>query len=654
MSAARWGLVAVAALALTLAVTWPLARCFGSCLDEPPDPLLSVYFLGWVTHALLTPGVRLLDASFFAPYSGTLALGEYLPVFIPVSVPIVAVTGNPVAAHNTILVLSHVLAALGAVALAVRLTGALAPALVAGVVFGFAPRLLDQAYNIQTLTVFWFPWLLLALERFLERPTWLRATQAAAAWLALSLSSSTVFAYATVVAGLFLAAAVTVGRRSFGRAHLVPLAGVGVVALALVIWVVFAPTRALGSEWGMGRALAEVERHSAALRDVVGVPREALLRHVLGLSPEPYRVEWRSGVPGVVAAALAIVGLVAVARGARGLRIALLPYLAVLGGAGILALGPTLATPWGALPLPYHLLYLGLPGFSAMRSPFRLLFFVDLVVALLAAVGVAWALRQWRGRARPVAIAALVALILVESVPVPYPGAFPRLDPGTLPAVYRWLDGQAPDTIALGIPIGDWANIAAAAFHHRRVVNGWSSYLPPHYRELVDAMERFPDERSLALARGAGVTLVLVDRTWLTPARLAALSAVPSALRPERAFPTHLVYRLPPEGAAVGRVEVTGQFAPGRGCVRLGNPGPGFVPFYPLHRVHLAPDGAGDGVVRWLPLDLAPGAAYIVCLPLPAGATAPHLRGAVEDGARVYRFDVAPESPPARLEPVAR
>src|SRR5262249_53434179 len=155
-----------------------------------------------------------------------------------------------------------------------------------------------------------------------------------------------------------------------------------------------------------------------------------------------------------------------------------------------------------------------------------------------AAVGVAWALRGWRGPARSAAIATLTALILVESVPVPFPGAFPRLDPDTVPAVYRWLDGQAPDTIALGIPIGDWANIAAAAFHPRRMVNGWSSYLPPHYRELVDAMERFPDERSLALARGAGVTLVLVDRTWLTPARLAALASFLSALRPERAFPT--------------------------------------------------------------------------------------------------------------------
>ena len=60
-------------------------------------------------------------------------------------------------------------------------------------------------------------------------------------------------------------------------------------------------------------------------------------------------------------------------------------------------------------------------------------------------------------------------------------------------------------------------NIAAGAFHLRRTLNGWSSYLPPHYPELTDAMERFPDARSLALAQGAGVDVVLVDRAGADP-----------------------------------------------------------------------------------------------------------------------------------------
>src|SRR5262249_25549269 len=140
-----WLWLGVGALALTLVVTWPLARCLGRCLGEPPDTLLSVYFLSWVAHSLLTPGTPLVDASIFAPYRRTLALRDYMPAYAPVSVPIIAATGNPVLAHNVLLVLSYALAALGAFGLARRLTGSAGPALVAGVAFGYAPRLLDQA-----------------------------------------------------------------------------------------------------------------------------------------------------------------------------------------------------------------------------------------------------------------------------------------------------------------------------------------------------------------------------------------------------------------------------------------------------------------------------------------------------------------------------
>ena len=95
-------------------------------------------------------------------------------------------------------------------------------------------------------------------------------------------------------------------------------------------------------------------------------------------------------------------------------------------------------------------------------------------------------------------------------------------------------------------------------------------------------MERFPDARSLALAQGAGVDVVLVDRAWLTPAREAALAGA-AVLRPERAFPTHLVYRLEPAAGGLAGVEVGSLWAVRRHCVRLRNPGPGWVPLYPLH-----------------------------------------------------------------------
>lgn len=584
----------------------------------------------------------------FAPYAGTLALGDYMPAYAVVAVPVIALTGNPVLAHNVLLVLSYALAALGAAALAAHLTGAVGPALLAGVVFGYSTRLLDQAYNLETLSVFWFPWLLLALERFLGRPTWPGAVSIAGIWLGLALSSLKMFVFATLLAAVWLAAALALGARRLERAHLVQLGGVGALAAAVVFWGIVAPNRTLAGEWGLGRALAEVERHSASLRDLVGVPREPLLRRLVGL---PDDLDHAGLVPGVAATALAVAGLAAVVRGRGGLAPALLPYAALGAAAAILALGPTLSTPWGRLPLPYRALYLAVPGFEAIRTPGRFLVFVELGVALLAAAGAAW----WLSRLRPPAArwlpAGLGALILLESVAVPFPGAVPRLEPRSVPAVYRWLARQDPRTVALGIPMGDWVNVAAAAFHLRPTVNGWSSYFPPRYAELVEAMERFPDARTLALARGAGVDLVLVDRAWVTLERAAALAAFPAVLRPERAFPTHLVYRVERERPGLERLEATAATAPGGACLTLRNPGPGWVPLYPLHRLRLAADGAGVEAIRWLPLDLAPGGVHTVCLPLSPPLAASRLRGAVEDGARTYRFALSAEAPPQHLEP---
>lgn len=568
-----------------------------------------------------------------------------MPGYAVVSVPVIAATGNPVAAHNVLLLLSHVAAALGATALAARLVGRLPAALVAGAAFAFAPRLLDEAYNVQTLAVGWFPWLLLAVDCFLARPTGPRAALAAGVWVWLALASLNVFVYATVLTAVFGVAAVTVGRRPLGRAHLVPMAAAGALALAVLVWGVLAPNRALVREWGLTRALAEVERYSASLGDVVGLPRERLLRHLAGLDPGPAHTGL---APGVAVLVLAAAGLVAVARDREGRRAALAPYLATWAAALVLAAGPTLATPWGRLPLPYRLLYLAVPGFSASRTPVRFLVFVELGTALLAAAGAAWWLAARPPGRRPWLAAGLLAVVLAESVAVPYPGAVPRLDPATLPAVYRWLATQPPDTVALGIPPGDWSNIAAAAFHLRRTVNGWSSYLPPHYAALADAMESFPDARSLALARGAGVDLVLVDRQWVTPARAAALDAAGPVLHPLRAFPTHLVFRLERDAAGLAALEAGAWRAPGRLCLRLFNPGPAPVPLYPLHRLHLGVEGTRVTLVRWLPLALDPAAAHTTCVP--AGpAEGARVVGEVEDGVRAYRFAVVPDGPAVRL-----
>jgi hypothetical protein len=657
-------LLALGALVCTLLATWPLARCLDRCLGEPPDTLLTVYFLSWLAHAVLTPGVRLMDATLFAPYAGTLALGEYMPGYAPISVPLIAVTGNPVLVNNVLIILSHAAAALGAVALAHRLTGSLAAALLAGAAFAYAPRLFDQAYNVQTLAVFWFPWLLLAIERVFRRPSWSAAALVAGLWVALALSCLNLFVYGTVLAAVFVAAAVTLGGRRLTRDHLVRLGAAGAVAALLVI-VFLTPNRTLAREWGLGRTLAEVERHSASLADFVALPREDLLHRALGrpIAPDHERL-----VPGLCVTVLALAGLIAVIGDRNRLRRPLAPYVVLLAATVVLSLGPTWWSPWGPLPLPYRLLYARAPGFDAIRTPFRFLVFVDLGIALLVAAGGAWWLARGRPAARGAVVGLLVTGILLESVAVPYPGARPRLDPASLPEVYRWLGAQPPRTLALGVPMGDWVNVAAGAFHLRPIVNGWSSFEPPLYGALTRAMERFPDERTLALIQGLGVDVILVDHEWLTAERRTALERFAATLRPERAFPTHLVFRV--ERRARPGVEVLEATAgvlareagqPGQACVTLANRGSGFVPLYPLHRLHLTAEAASVGAfaegLRWLPLDLPPGGAHTACLLLDRTPSALRVRGELEAPGRTYRFVLAPDGPPqpvasGRSEPV--
>ena len=636
----------VAALILTLAVTWPLATCPGRCLPPPPDSILTVYFLAWTGHALTTPGVRLLDAPMFAPYANTLVLGDWMPAAAPLTVPVLLLTGNPVAAHNVLLVALYTGAALGAALLAHRLLGARAPALVAGVAFAYSARLLDQAYNLQTVGIAWVPWICLALERFVVRPSWGRATMVGVAALGLAFTSLNLLAYAGLPLGLLGLALLGRGGRLVGAAGLGRLGTVGMLAMA-ILWGYLAPVRRVMQEWGLGRTLTEVAGNALTLDHLIRPPPESLLRYLVAGAVAPVPADGL--LPGVTLVSLAFVGILALVLSAPPARRSLGPYLAVGAATLLLAFGPTLVTSWGSIPLPYRVLYALVPGFGAVRTPARFVFFVDLVVALLAAVGaMQLAGRFTPGRARTMVVGALALLLLVESVLVPFPGAVPRLDPAALPDVYRWLARTPPDTMALAIPMGDWANVAASAFHFRRTVNGWASFLPPRYPDLVAAMAGFPDRRSVALVRGVRPDVVLVDRAWLSAERVAALAGPEWGLTPAHAFEGHLVYRTtaaPPPGVESLEAEA----GEGPACVTLRNPGPEFVPLYPARRLRLEASGAAGGrrvVTEWLPVDLAPGGRHVACV---NGADQPAaLRGTIEDGEHRHTFVVVPGQLPVR------
>jgi hypothetical protein len=58
-----------------------------------------------------------------------------------------------------------------------------------------------------------------------------------------------------------------------------------------------------------------------------------------------------------------------------------------------------------------------------------------------------------------------------------------------------------------------------STFHWRSLVNGYSGFSPPSYQRLVDLMENFPSDDSIAELRRRGVTHVVVHGAFYRPAQ---------------------------------------------------------------------------------------------------------------------------------------
>jgi hypothetical protein len=187
---------------------------------------------------------------------------------------------------------------------------------------------------------------------------------------------------------------------------------------------------------------------------------------------------------GVVAAALALIGLAALRRVADPGRRARTVFFAVAGLVGLLlAVGPNL----DLLPV-YHLFFRVVPMFNFPRVSGRILAIGAVGLALLAALGLA-ALRQRAGRRAGIVTAVVFALLVADYLPARAPGltTLPLAHP-----VYERLarERTAGETI-LELPIwpGDSAWTSNYLWYVTRyrnlLLNGYSPATPRTYVESV-------------------------------------------------------------------------------------------------------------------------------------------------------------------------
>ena len=105
------------------------------------------------------------DANIFHPAPLTLAYSEHLVPQALQIFPIYALTGNPILCYNLLFLSTFVLSGLGMFLFARELTGSIAAAFIAGLLFAFAPYRVPQSSHLQVLSSQWMPFALYGFRR---------------------------------------------------------------------------------------------------------------------------------------------------------------------------------------------------------------------------------------------------------------------------------------------------------------------------------------------------------------------------------------------------------------------------------------------------------------------------------------------------------
>jgi hypothetical protein len=525
----EWTLATLGSLVLAVLMTWPALRHPRHTLPHDlGDPTLVTWILAWPGHALTSDPTQLWHANAFHPERWSFAFTDSLLGYAPVSL-IGSGVADAVLRYNILYLLAYALAFLGAYALARQLgAGRFGGALV-GLAFAYAPWRLAHAGHLHVLSTGGIVLALAMLARghgwslrhgFRHRrvrPGWIIAGWLVAAWqVTLGFGIGLPFAYALALISLVIALGWLVRRIARRRRHPVArtLAAnmIGGSVFAGVAVLMALPYLVVSDQHEQARrAFHEVEFFSPPPVGFVTAPAESWLwgsrhagaRELLVAPPE------MTLLPGFALLGLALAGLVVSVWSWRA-RAALAGGVLALVA---LALGSELFD--GVVYRPLHQ---GLPGWDALRTPGRLIIWITLLLALLAA----GAITSLAARAREAALARgnpipgpwlrlLVAVpllaVLVEGI-----GATPHEPVPRTPLALANVEGPL-----LVLPSDERTDMHVMMWTTERftpVANGASGFVPDSLARTREVTHTFPDPDSVSYLRSIGVetVVVLADR----------------------------------------------------------------------------------------------------------------------------------------------
>lgn len=438
-------------IALSVGMTWPLARNLDRAVSDPGDPFINTWILDWDYYATFHKPLSLFHANAFHPAKYSLAYSENLYAVAVLLFPVRTLGASALTAHNLAMLAGLAFCGFAAYLLGLRLTGSWAAGLAAGVFYAFVPFRFVHLSHLQHAWGGWLPLMLLMLLRYAEKPTRKRAIAFAAIFVLNGLTNIHYLffgALATAITALLLLPRPTWRELAFAM-----------TGAALVLAPFLYPYAVVAKLYGMQRGVEEVTRFSAVASDWLPGAVE----------PE------RRLFPGALAYLVSIAALLVARK--RFAQVALALLWTAIGFAGSLGLN-----------FEFHSFLFGaVPGFRAIRVPARWAVIAYIGIAILIALFTAALAR--RNRWLALAVPLLFTIHLWAG-----PLRWYLYDP-VVPEVYRWLATEKVRGVA-ELPIesmsSDYEYMLRATAHRKPMINGISGFAPLQRNELSRLSKEVP------------------------------------------------------------------------------------------------------------------------------------------------------------------
>lgn len=513
------GLVTIGMSALAVFMTWPALRDPAHTFPSTyTDPLILIWAIAWDGHGLAHMPLHVFEANAFYPDHLSLAFSDSMLGYGPIKL----LGGGPSGVlidYNLLFVAAPALTGVAGYALARQLGAEPLGAAVAGLGLAFAPWRAAQYSHLHVLSTgqFTASFAMLARGHGLSfrgrkgpwRPLWVALGWLFAAWqVSIGFQNGLPFTYLLGVITLTTLAWWLLRRMPRLPWRLVTAELAGGAVFCAVTALMGAPYLSIAKTQTAGlnhdRSLASVQSFSPTWRQLLTPPSVHGTWMWLGAGTHPHSIEYLL-LPGYVLIALAVIGLFYSTWLVRW-RVTLAAGTAIFTA---LALGTHLA---GHGEAGFVFLWRHAPGWAADRTPGRLVVFVTLGLAILAAGAVTRLARQLapegaRSRAdalRLTAVAVLPVLVLAEG--------FARVASTTLPPVPAAMERAPGPLIVLpSTPNFDKTVMAWSAMTgFPKIGNGASGFTPVSVTYMRKQMRHFPDATSVAYLRSLHFRSVVV------------------------------------------------------------------------------------------------------------------------------------------------